>query len=237
MAQQPPLELFLITLAQSQDDVVLEGVDADRRPARLAVSGFRPHFYVGPVADDVDATSRQADLCRAAPAHAVSVTKVTRTFLCGIHEPRTYLRVAHRCGAAQSTLVRKCEQLWAEPPCEDGVPLLRRFLVETHLSGGAWLVARNVAEAGDRRDRRRGNQHTGTTSRRWRGGADSDRAGYRCAHADVAGHAPDPLRQTFAAPRFASIPDLKVLALRVEPASGRDDASAVQRPLMTRAFN
>ena len=57
-------------------------------------------------------------------------------------------------------------------------------------------------------------------------GADSDdRAGYRCAHADVAGHAPDPLRQTFAAPRFASIPDLKVLALRVEPASGRDDAS------------
>ena len=159
MAQPPPLELFLITLAQSQDDVVLEGVDADKRPARLAVSGFRPHFYVGPVADDVDATNRQADLCRAAPAHAVSVTKVTRTFLCGIHEPRTYLRVAHRCGAAQSTLVRKCEQLWAEPPCEDGVPLLRRFLVETHLSGGAWLVARNVAEAGDRRDRRRGNQH------------------------------------------------------------------------------
>jgi hypothetical protein len=170
MAQPPPLELFLITLAQSQDDVVLEGVDADRRPARLAVSGFRPHFYVGPVADDVDATNRQADLCRAAPAHAVSVTKVTRTFLCGIHEPRTYLRVAHRCGAAQSTLVRKCEQLWTEPPCEDGVPLLRRFLVETHLSGGAWLVARNVAEAGDRRDRRRGNQHTETTSRRWRGG-------------------------------------------------------------------
>ena len=212
MAQQPPpLELFLITLAQSQDDVILEGVDADKRPARLAVSGFRPHFYVGPVADDVDATNRQADLCRAAPAHAVSVTKVRRTFLCGIHEPRTYLRVAHRCGAAQSTLVRKCEQLWAEPPCEDGVPLLRRFLVETHLSGGAWLVARNVAEAGDRR--------------------------YRCAHADVAGHAPDPLRQTFAAPRFASIPDLKVLALRVEPASGRDDASVVQRPLMTCAFN
>ena len=164
---QPPLELFLITLAQSQDDVVLEGVDADKRPARLAVSGFRPHFYVGPVADDVDATSRQADLCRAAPAHAVSVTKVRRTFLCGIHEPRTYLRVAHRCGAAQSTLVRKCEQLWTEPPCEDGVPLLRRFLVETHLSGGAWLVARNVAEAGDRRDRRRGNQHTGTTSTAW----------------------------------------------------------------------
>ena len=159
MAQQPPpLELFLITLAQSQDDVILEGVDADKRPARLAVSGFRPHFYVGPVADDVDVTSRQADLCRAAPAHAVSVTTVRRTFLCGIHEPRTYLRVAHRCGAAQSTLVRKCEQLWAEPPCEDGVPLLRRFLVETHLSGGAWLVARNVAEAGDRRDRRRGNQ-------------------------------------------------------------------------------
>ena len=90
------------------------------------------------------------------------------------------------------------------------MPLLRRFLVETHLSGGAWLVARNVAETGDRR--------------------------YRCAHADVAGHAPDPLRQTFAAPRFASIPDLKVLALRVEPASGRDDASAVQRPL-TCAFN
>ena len=162
MAQPPPLELFLITLAQSQDDVVLEGVDADKRPARLAVSGFRPHFYVGPVAEDVDATSRQADLCRAAPAHAVSVTTVRRTFLCGICEPRTYLRVAHRCGAAQSTLVRKCEQLWAEPPCEDGVPLLRRFLVETHLSGGAWLVARNVAEAGDRRDRRRGNQHTGT---------------------------------------------------------------------------
>ena len=191
MAQPPPLELFLITLAQSQDDVVLEGVDADRRPARLAVSGFRPHFYVGPVADDADATSRQADLCRAAPSHAVSVTKVTRTFLCGVHEPRTYLRVAHRCGAVQSTLVRKCEQLWAEPPCEDGVPLLRRFLVETHLSGGAWLVAQNITEAGDRR--------------------------YRCAHADVAGHAPDPLRQTFAAPRFASIPDLKVLALRVEP--------------------
>ena len=159
MAQPPPLELFLITLSQSQDEIILEGVDADGRPARLAVSGFRPHFYVGPVADDVDATSRQADLCRAAPAHAVSVTKVRRTFLCGIHEPRTYLRVAHRCGAAQSTLVRKCEQLWAEPPCEDGVPLLRRFLVETHLSGGAWLVARNVAEAGDRRDRRRGNQH------------------------------------------------------------------------------
>ena len=68
-------------------------------------------------------------------------------------------------------------------------------------------------------------------------GAHSDRAGYRCAHADVAGHAPDPLRQTFAAPRFASIPDLKVLALRVEPASGRDDASAVQRPLTTCAFN
>ena len=68
-------------------------------------------------------------------------------------------------------------------------------------------------------------------------GAHSDRAGYRCAHADVAGHAPDPLRQTFAAPRFASIPDLKVLALRVEPASGRDDASVVQRPLMTCAFN
>ena len=64
----------------------------------------------------------------------------------------------------------------------------------------------------------------------------TDRAGYRCAHADVAGHAPDPLRQTFAAPRFASIPDLKVLALRVEPASGRDDASVVQRPL-TCAFN
>ena len=198
MAQPPPLELFLITLAQSQDEIILEGVDADRRPARLAVTGFRPHFYVGPVADDVDATSRQADLCRAAPAHAASVTKVTRTFLCGIREPRTYLRVAHRCGAAQSTLVRKCEQLWAEPPCEDGVPLLRRFLVETHLSGGAWLVAQNITEAGDRR--------------------------YRCAHADVTGHAPDPLRQTFAAPRFASIPDLKVLALRVEPASGRDDA-------------
>ena len=66
--------------------------------------------------------------------------------------------------------------------------------------------------------------------------AHSDRAGYRCAHADVAGHAPDPLRQTFAAPRFASIPDLKVLALRVEPASGRDDASVVQRPLTTCAF-
>ena len=208
MAQPPPLELFLITLAQSQDEIILEGVDADRRPARLAVTGFRPHFYVGPVADDVDATSRQADLCRAAPAHAASVTKVTRTFLCGVHEPRTYLRVAHRCGAAQSTLVRKCEQLWAEPPCEDGVPLLRRFLVETHLSGGAWLVANNVEETGDRR--------------------------YRCAHADVAGHAPDPLRQTFAAPRFASIPELKVLALRVEPASGRDDASAVQRPLIER---
>ena len=46
MAQPPPLELFLITLAQSQDDVVLEGVDADKRPARLAVSGFRPHFYL-----------------------------------------------------------------------------------------------------------------------------------------------------------------------------------------------
>ena len=166
---QPPLELFLITLSQNQDDVVLEGVDADRRPARLAVSGFRPHFYVGPVADDVDATSRQADLCRAAPAHAVSVTTVRRTFLCGIHEPRTYLRVAHCCGAAQSTLVRKCEQIWTEPPCEDGVPLLRRFLVETHLSGGAWLVARNVAEAGDLRDRRRGNQHR--DKRRWRGGS------------------------------------------------------------------
>ena len=78
--------------------------------------------------------------------------------------------------------------------------------------------------------------NTGITTRRRRGGADSDRAGYRCAHADVAGHAPDPLRQTFAAPRFASIPDLKVLALRVEPASGRDDASVVQRPL-TCAFN
>ena len=133
MAQQPPLELFLITLAQSQDEIILEGVDADGRPARLAVSGFRPHFYVGPVDDDVDAPSREADLGRAAPAHAVSVTKVTRTFLCGVHEPRTYLRVAHRCGAAQSTLVRKCEQLWAEPPCEDGVPLLRRFLVELSL--------------------------------------------------------------------------------------------------------
>ena len=97
-------------------------------------------------------------------------------------------------------------------------------------------MARNVAEAGDRRDRRRGNQHG--DKRRVDGvGAHSDRAGYRCAHADVAGHAPDPLRQTFAAPRFASIPDLKVLALRVEPASGRDDASAVQRPLMTCAFN
>ena len=72
-------------------------------------------------------------------------------------------------------------------------------------------MAQNITEAGDRR--------------------------YRCAHADVAGHAPDPLRQTFAAPRFASIPELKVLALRVEPASGRDDASAVQRPLTTCAFN
>ena len=82
MAQPPPLEIFLITLAQSQDEIILEGVDADKRPARLAVSGFRPHFYVGPVAEDVDATSRQADLCRAAPAHAVSVTKVRRTFLC-----------------------------------------------------------------------------------------------------------------------------------------------------------
>ena len=78
------------------------------------------------------------------------------------------------------------------------------------------------------------NTGTNVASMAW--GADSDRAGYRCAHADVAGHAPDPLRQTFAAPRFASIPDLKVLALRVEPASGRDDASVVQRPL-TCAFN
>ena len=59
MAQPPPLELFLITLAQSQDDVILEGVDADKRPARLAVSGFRPHFYVGPVADGVDAAERR----------------------------------------------------------------------------------------------------------------------------------------------------------------------------------
>ncbi|CAH0370166.1 unnamed protein product [Pelagomonas calceolata] len=168
---QPPLELFLITLAQSQDDVVLEGVDADRRPARLVVSGFRPHFYVGPVADDVDATNRQADLCRAAPAHAVSVTKVTRTFLCGIHEPRTYLRVAHRCGAAQSTLVRKCEQLWAEPPCEDGVPLLRRFLVETHLSGGAWLVARNGRQWICRR--KEGQQQRVNNARRW---SDADKS-------------------------------------------------------------
>ena len=78
------------------------------------------------------------------------------------------------------------------------------------------------------------NTGTNVASTAW--GAHSDRAGYRCAHADVAGHAPDPLRQTFAAPRFASIPDLKVLALRVEPASGRDDASVVQRPLTTCAF-
>ena len=78
--------------------------------------------------------------------------------------------------------------------------------------------------------------NTGTKRRVDGVGAHSDRAGYRCAHADVAGHAPDPLRQTFAAPRFASIPDLKVLALRVEPASGRDDASVVQRPLRC-AFN
>ena len=162
--------------------------------ARLAVSGFRPHFYVGPVADGVDAAGRQADLCRAAPAHAVSVTKVTRTFLCGIHEPRAYLRVAHRCGAAQSTLVRKCEQLWAEPPCEDGVPLLRRFRVEPHLSGGAWLVAKNVEETGDRR--------------------------YRCAHADVAGHAPDPLRQTFAAPGFASSEVVPALRAALSTRSG-----------------
>ena len=68
------------------------------------------------------------------------------------------------------------------------------------------------------------NTGTNVASMAW-GLTRTNRAGYRCAHADVAGHAPDPLRQTFAAPRFASIPDLKVLALRVEPASGRDDAS------------
>ena len=190
---------------------------------------------MGPVADDVDATNRQADLCRAAPAHAVSVTKVRRTLLCGIHEARTYLRVAHRCGAAQSTLVRKCEQLWAEPPCEDGVPLLRRFLVETHrrAARGSWPgTSRRRATAVTAGVEI--NTGTNVASMAW-GQAARPRS-YRCAHADVAGHAPDPLRQTFAAPRFASIPDLKVLALRVER-SGRDDASVVQRPLTTCAFN
>ena len=193
-----PLELFLIKISQRQDDIILEGVDAQKRPAHLTVTGFRPHFYVGPVSEDVDATIRQAALCKAAPAHGVAVEAVRRTFLCGVNAPRPYLKITHRCGATQSALVRKCQELWTEPPCEDGVPPLRRFLVETHLSGGAWLEARNTTEAGDRR--------------------------YRCAHENVTGRAPDPLHQTFAAPRFAAIPVLKVLALRIEPASGRDDA-------------
>ena len=80
------------------------------------------------------------------------------------------------------------------------MPLLRRFLVETRVAGGAWLVARDATETAPRR--------------------------YACRHRDVTGYAPDALRPRDVPERLARIPKLKTLAIVVEAASGRGDSWA-----------
>ncbi|KAH8048588.1 hypothetical protein JL722_12406 [Aureococcus anophagefferens] len=166
-------DLFLLDLEHDKDAICCRGVDRSGAFRALRITGFRPHFYWGPVETSGDAAD---DAAREAA-----------------------LRVA--TGDASSAVVKAAARAFrgdaGAGAVEDGLPVCRRFLAETRLSGGSWLRCATPPPAGN-------SQWTAA----WR---------------DVEGLCPDILAEAPAAPEEPPLPELRAVAVRVEAASGRDD--------------
>ena len=192
------VECFILSLHENRGQEVIEvrGVDRSGQAVLLRISGFRPHFYFGPVTTVDDFRSR---LRREIPS--ASVEKVDRWRLCGHQEkPLDHLfRVEHGLGDAQASVVeaaKRSDRGKDGIPVEEGLPVLRRFLIETDASGGSWLTASNAQK--------------------------KDPAGiYDCDWSQVRGSAPDILGGAAA---VAPMPPMTTLYLRFDFSSGYDDA-------------
>ena len=196
-------DLFLLDLEHDKDAICCRGVDRSGAFRALRITGFRPHFYWGPVetsGDAADDAAREAALRAAAGDASVRVSNVSRVALAGHGAPQTYRRVSHACATPQSAVVKAAARAFrgdaGAGAVEDGLPVCRRFLAETRLSGGSWLRCAAPPPA--------------------------DNSQWTAAWRDVEGLCPDILADAPAAPE-EPLPELRAVAVRVEAASGRDD--------------
>ncbi|KAH8049496.1 hypothetical protein JL720_15593 [Aureococcus anophagefferens] len=100
-------DLFLLDLEHDKDAICCRGVDRSGAFRALRITGFRPHFYWGPVetsGDAADDAAREAALRAATGDASVGVSTVSRA--AGHGAPQTYRRVSHACATPQSAVVK-----------------------------------------------------------------------------------------------------------------------------------
>ncbi|KAH8067094.1 hypothetical protein JL721_7790 [Aureococcus anophagefferens] len=146
-------DLFLLDLEHDKDAICCRGVDRSGAFRALRITGFRPHFYWGPVetsGDAADDAAREAALRGDGRRRwAIHVSRRAA----GHGAPQTYRRVSHACATPQSAVVKAAARAFrgdaGAGAVEDGLPVCRRFLAETRLSGGSWLRCATPPPAGN----------------------------------------------------------------------------------------